>query len=99
MADHPEVQVRTEILTIFIDSLRFLFQEKVLQEQKDLFGEEKNPVITYSELQNMKYLEHVIKESCRLYPPVPEIGRCTTEDIEFGTFLEKRQLLNTSFQI
>ncbi|KAJ3656949.1 hypothetical protein Zmor_015992 [Zophobas morio] len=58
-------------------------QKQVLQEQQDLFSDEKNPVITYSELQNMKYLEHVIKESCRLYPPVAGIGRYTTEDTEF----------------
>ncbi|KAJ3656945.1 hypothetical protein Zmor_015989 [Zophobas morio] len=58
-------------------------QKQALQEQKDLFGDEKNPVITYPDLQNMKYLEQVIKESCRLYPPVPIIGRYTTEDTEF----------------
>jgi cytochrome P450 family 4 len=54
-----------------------------LQEQKDLFGEDKDPLVTYQELQSMKYLELVIKETFRLYPPVPVIGRITRTDMEF----------------
>ncbi|KAJ3656953.1 hypothetical protein Zmor_015996 [Zophobas morio] len=62
-------------------------QEKVLQEQKELFGDDKNPRVTYSDLQDMKYLECVIKETFRLYPPVPVIGRLTTEDVKFDDCL------------
>ncbi|KAJ3656959.1 hypothetical protein Zmor_015997 [Zophobas morio] len=62
-------------------------QEKVLQEQKELFGDDKNPPVTYSDLQDMKYLECVIKETFRLYPPVPIIGRYTTEEIKFDDTL------------
>ena len=58
----------------------------MLQEQKALFGDEKNPTVAYSDLQNMKYLECVIKETCRLYPPVPVIGRRTKEEVNFGKF-------------
>jgi cytochrome P450 family 4 len=57
----------------------------VVQEQNELFGNDKKPEITYDELQNMKYLELVIKETMRLYPPVPIVGRLTTEDMEFGS--------------
>jgi cytochrome P450 family 4 len=60
-----------------------ILQEKVLQEQKDLFGEDKDPLVTYQEIQSMKYLELVIKETFRLYPPVPVIGRITRTDMEF----------------
>ncbi|KYB27581.1 putative cytochrome P450 4d14-like Protein [Tribolium castaneum] len=59
-------------------------QEKVLREQNELFGDDKDPSVTYHELQKMKYLEQVIKETLRLYPAVPIIGRCTSEDITFG---------------
>jgi cytochrome P450 len=37
-----------------------------------------------NDLNEMKYLERVIKETMRLYPPAPGIFRQTTEDIEIG---------------
>jgi cytochrome P450 family 4 len=61
-----------------------VIQKTVLEEQRELFGDEKDPIIAYQELQNMKYLELVIKETLRLYPSVPMIGRYTQEDFLFG---------------
>uniref|UniRef100_A0A1B0GLI8 Cytochrome n=1 Tax=Lutzomyia longipalpis TaxID=7200 RepID=A0A1B0GLI8_LUTLO len=61
-------------------------QERVYEELKGIFeGEmEENLRVTYSHLQDMKYLEMVIKESLRITPPVPMFGRKTTEDIIIG---------------
>ena len=39
---------------------------------------------TMSDLNEMKYLERVIKETMRIYPPAPVIFRQVTEDIEIG---------------
>ncbi|RZB39211.1 p450 domain containing protein [Asbolus verrucosus] len=58
-------------------------QQKAFEEQKFIFGDDRNPNVTYANLRNMKYLEQVIKETLRLYPSVPVYGRKTTEIVDF----------------
>ncbi|XP_063621075.1 cytochrome P450 4d8-like isoform X2 [Cydia splendana] len=54
-------------------------QEKVFEELNDvLYCSDK--AVTASDLPNLKYLEAVIKETLRLYPPVPIIVRSVTSD-------------------
>uniref|UniRef100_A0A1L8E4F5 Putative cytochrome n=2 Tax=Nyssomyia neivai TaxID=330878 RepID=A0A1L8E4F5_9DIPT len=61
-------------------------QEKVFQELNRIYDGElgENLQVTYNHLQDMKYLEMVIKESLRITPPVPIFGRRATEDIIVG---------------
>uniref|UniRef100_A0A1B0GJR2 Cytochrome n=1 Tax=Lutzomyia longipalpis TaxID=7200 RepID=A0A1B0GJR2_LUTLO len=59
-------------------------QEKVYQEQQQIFGDS-GRFATYADTVEMKYLERVILESLRLYPPVPIIARKLNEDVKIVT--------------
>lgn len=57
------------------------FQEKIYEELVEIMDLQDSQKISYENLQLMKYLECVIKESLRLYPSVPLIGREIFEDL------------------
>ncbi|XP_037819762.1 cytochrome P450 4d8 [Lucilia sericata] len=57
-------------------------QNKVVAEIHKVFGENSTKSITLQDLNEMKYMECVIKESLRLYPPIPIIGRQIMEDFK-----------------
>ncbi|CAH1108900.1 unnamed protein product [Psylliodes chrysocephalus] len=58
-------------------------QKRAVEEQQKIFGSDRNRSATHRDLQEMKYLEMIIKESLRMYPPVPYIGRKTKRDISY----------------
>jgi cytochrome P450 len=45
-------------------------------------GSDRSP--TVKDLNEMKYLERVVKESLRLYPSVPVVSRRLQEDLDIG---------------
>ena len=71
--------------TLFLLSRHKAVQDKVFDEIKEVLGTDKNgATVNYRTLQELKYLELVLKESMRLYPPVPIIGRLLDEDVKIG---------------
>ncbi|CAG5053260.1 unnamed protein product [Parnassius apollo] len=55
-------------------------QDKVFQELQEVFGDSDRPLVK-EDLINLRYLDRVVKESLRLFPPVPFIIRKVLEDV------------------
>ncbi|CAN7942571.1 unnamed protein product, partial [Ixodes hexagonus] len=56
-------------------------QAKVHNELDNIFGTDIDREITTEDLKQMKYLECCLKESMRLVPPIPLIGRVLDDDL------------------
>ncbi|KYN14543.1 Cytochrome P450 4V3 [Trachymyrmex cornetzi] len=75
---------------VYINTLfNFILQEKAYQELLEIYGTEtpKFAPVKYEDLQHMHYLDCIIKETLRLFPIVPMIGRKLTEDLKLGEFV------------
>nr|XP_036670805.1 probable cytochrome P450 4d20 [Drosophila suzukii] len=59
-------------------------QERIYEELQQVLGEDPHAPVTQSQLQDLKYLDCVIKETLRMYPPVPAIGRHTHKELKIG---------------
>ncbi|XP_047526197.1 cytochrome P450 4C1-like [Pieris napi] len=59
-------------------------QEKVYQELQSIFNGRDD--LTLEDLTMMNYLERCIKESMRLYPPVPFISRTLSETVKLSNY-------------
>ncbi|KAI8124229.1 Cytochrome P450 4g1 [Lucilia cuprina] len=56
-------------------------QQRVFEEQQAIFGDDLQRDCTFADTLQMTYLERVICETLRLFPPVPIIARKLEEDI------------------
>ncbi|CAB3235965.1 unnamed protein product [Arctia plantaginis] len=59
-------------------------QEKVYDELYEIFGDSDRPA-TFADTLRMKYLERVLLESLRMYPPVPMIARKLNRDVKISS--------------
>lgn len=64
-------------------------QEKVYAELQRVFGDS-DRAVTMTDLTELKYLECCIKEALRLYPSVPIMGRCLSQDTVIGKWQVNR---------
>lgn len=60
-------------------------QEKALQELKRVFVDE-SIAIDYDSIKQLQYLDMVIKETLRLYPVIPYIGREVSQNVKLSEF-------------
>jgi len=55
--------------------------------------------VKHEDLQHMRYLDCVIKETLRLFPTIPLIGRQLTEDLKIGMFIFHKQAAIINFSL
>ncbi|ALC43310.1 Cyp316a1 [Drosophila busckii] len=58
-------------------------QAKLLAEILQLLGEDRSGAVSMRQLNELKYMECVIKETLRLYPSVPVVGRTLQADFKY----------------
>jgi cytochrome P450 family 4 len=61
-------------------------QQKAFEEIRNVIGDDVNTPVTITTLNELNYLESVIKETERLYPSVPMFGRKLKENTEISEF-------------
>ena len=72
---------RAICVSVFIHTR--VLQEKVYEEMTRIFEvSDRRP--TKEDLEQMKYLERVIKETLRLYPSASSVGRLIEKDVQIG---------------
>jgi len=82
-AGHDTTTIAT-CFTLYMISKHVDVQQKLNKEIEEVLG---NDEITFKSLSEFKYLDMVIKETLRLYPPVPIISRRLFEEDDFGDFV------------
>ncbi|XP_001354057.3 probable cytochrome P450 4d20 [Drosophila pseudoobscura] len=59
-------------------------QARIYRELLQVLGRDPSTPVTQAKLQELKYLDCVIRETLRLYPAVPAVGRYTSKEIQIG---------------
>ena len=79
-----DTTTNTICFTLFTISKFPEVQRKLNEEIQRVIGDGE---VTFKVINELKYLDLVIKETMRLYPPVPIIARRLHEEVDFGDFI------------
>lgn len=60
-------------------------QDKIFEELESVFSSAEEEV-NDEKLKQLTYLEYVIKEAMRFWPPVPFVARCTSGELDLGGY-------------
>ncbi|KAM8719127.1 hypothetical protein ACLKA7_011783 [Drosophila subpalustris] len=59
-------------------------QQRLFDELHAYYGSDTERSVAYSDFAQLPYLHCVVRESLRLYPPIPVVGRCLEKDFVVG---------------
>ncbi|XP_061388492.1 cytochrome P450 4e2-like [Musca vetustissima] len=80
---------------VYLLSRHLEVQRKVYEEQQRIMGDNLKRSATFQEIADMKYLDMVLRETLRLYPSVPVVGRHTEREYNMnGKFIPEDTSLN-----
>lgn len=69
-------------------------QSKLVKEINDVIGEDKTKPVTLQMLNDLNYLDLVLKESMRMFPPVPMVARTITEETTISSVIFDQKCKN-----
>jgi cytochrome P450 len=78
------ISTSLELFSLFL-SFYPEVQDKMFAEVQSVFST-KDEEVTKDHLKQLVYLDMVVKEVMRLWPPIPFIARCSSEDMQIGEF-------------
>ncbi|GMS82735.1 hypothetical protein PENTCL1PPCAC_4910, partial [Pristionchus entomophagus] len=67
------------------------FQERVYEEIMQVLGDDTDRDLVRENMGKLNYMDRCLKESMRLYPPVPSVSRQLQQDFQCGEFLLPRR--------
>lgn len=72
---------------LFALSKNLNIQNKAVEELKQIFEDDPARNVTMNDVQSMKYLAMVVKETMRKYTPIPLVARSLSENVEHGNYI------------
>ncbi|XP_017871239.1 PREDICTED: cytochrome P450 4ae1 [Drosophila arizonae] len=66
---------------LYLLSRHAAVQQRLYEEIHSHYGTAMNRPVVHADFADLPYLHCVIKESLRLYPPIPAVGRCLEKDL------------------
>ncbi|XP_037727373.1 cytochrome P450 4ae1 [Drosophila subpulchrella] len=66
---------------LYLLSRHEVVQQRLFEELKEHYGRDLNRGVNHLDFAELPYLNCVVKESLRLYPPIPAVARCMEKDL------------------